>query len=584
MTADRYFVVRYLLLAYGALAVLAVVARWLPAMSAAGLALAVVVLAVLPAAGLMHRASVRRLERLHQFAPDRWLRRWAVRRFLGQVLSVAVALVLAAVVVLQSPFFGKPEWALLSAAPILFIGCRQAALARVGSLFSRAVYAANGASAVARLLTVVILWTVWLLARRALAENDTRPLAEAVHALQSTWPTTASAVARWAIDAGAWSEATLALLVGTADVAWWRIVLALIFVPLAVFIHAAWSAAGASLDAGGWRRMLGASLGDEAVPPPVSRTRAGGYVAFAAVVAVGTVLAVARADALLAQQPRWLALSAVPQCERIGGRVYSLGTLAKIDAYTAVMDRGIESRRASACARFAEIRRVAERNVDAYLEWYFSLPAEYTRLALMVAGEADAFNELKLAQMVTAEPRFSALMEELRLDNEYILDVASRARNGVTEVLEQQRLVLDARQCRVVEGAGVAAGDLTRYERLRDRTMTSAAAGVVTAMFARTLAKRMTARATTQAATRVAARAAAKGAGRAGSAAAGAAAGSVVPGVGTVAGLVVGTVGADAALLAAEEMLMRPGMRRELLADVDESLAPLRAAFDCPAQ
>jgi hypothetical protein len=350
-----------------------------------------------------------------------------------------------------------------------------------------------------------------------------------------------------------------------------------------MFGHAVWSAAGASLDAGAWRRTLGASLTDDAVPPPVSRTRAAGYVAWVAVATAGIVLAVARADDVIGRQPRWLALESVPKCERIGARVYSLGTLAKLDAYTNVIEQGIELRRGSACARLAELRRVAEVNVEKYLDWYWSLGAEYTRLALSVAGEVDALHEVKLGRLVTSEPRFEALVEELRNDSLYVSEVASRARNGLTDLLEQQRLVLDERQCRVVAEAGTAAGAPPSLDRFRERQAASAAAGVLAAALAGTLAKRAVGRASVQAAGRVAAKAATRGAGRAGSAAAGAAAGSVVPGVGTVAGLVVGTLGADMALLAVEEALMRPEMKRQLLADVDDLLGPLRRVIDCPA-
>ncbi len=68
-------------------------------------------------------------------------------------------------------------------------------------------------------------------------------------------------------------------------------------------------------------------------------------------------------------------------------------------------------------------------------------------------------------------------------------------------------------------------------------------------------------------------------------------AGSAVPGLGTgvgalagvAAGLAVGA-GVDIAMLAVEESLTRDDMRRDLLASVDESLAPLREAFQCAAR
>ena len=426
MAAEPVLVLRYLGAAYGALALLALVAWRLPTMRAELLALAIVALAVLPIAGLWHRGAVRRLERLHRFAPDRWLRRWAARRILGQVASVFVALVLTAVVVLQSPFFGILEWALLATAPLLFLAYRRAALVRGGRLFSREVYAASGATSLARLLTFATCARSGSRAVLPWLPADGRPLAEVVHALQTSWPAAGTATVRWAIDAGAWGEATLAMLVGSAEVPWWRIVLVVIFLPLTVFGHAVWSAAGASVDLAGWRRMIGTPLTDANDPAPVPRSRLVGYGAWSMAAVATIVMLFARADASLGGQPRFLALAAMPKCERLGARMYSLGTLAKVEAYTNVLEEGMRSRRTTACARIAEIARVAEKNVDAYLDWYFSLGGDWTRFALMFAGDVESLLEVKFNKLVASDPRIVALVGELQQDQHYLLEVASR--------------------------------------------------------------------------------------------------------------------------------------------------------------
>jgi len=578
--------VRYLAAAYGALALLAVVERFVPSMNAMTLGAAVVALAVLPIAGIWHRSAVRRLERLHRFTPDRWLRRWAGRRVLGQVVSAVVALALAALVVLQSPFFGTLEWTLLAVAPLAFLAYRRIALVRGGQFFSREVYAASSATGVARLLTFATMCVVWFAGRYALASTDSRPLAEVVFALQTAWPTTGSATARWAIDAGAWGEATLAMLAGSIEVPWWRVAITAIFLPLTVFGHAVWSAAGASVDIAGWRRMIGASLTDADVPPPLTRPRLMAYGACVAAAIASIVVVFAHADESLGRQPRFLALEAMPKCERIGTRMYSLGTLAKVQAYSTVLEEGMRSRRATACARIAEIGRVAEKNVDAYLDWYFSLSGDWTRFALTFADDVESLLEVKFNRLVASDPRIQALIGELQHDQHYLLEVASLGHSGLADLLEQQRFVLDERQCRVVTDAATGVAALPRYDGLRGRFLASAAAGVVTGAFAGALTSRAMSRASMQAAGRVVGRAAAKrGVGRVGSAAAaGAAAGSIAPGFGTAAGLVAGAavgLATDMTLLAVEEKLTRDDMRRDLLAAVNESMAALRAAFDC---
>lgn len=185
------------------------------------------------------------------------------------------------------------------------------------------------------------------------------------------------------------------------------------------------------------------------------------------------------------------------------------------------------------------------------------------------------------------------ILAQLQADQQYLLDVAMAGRAGIGEVLARQRLVLDERQCRDVAPTAGAMPALPRFDDVRARLMASTAAGVAAGAFAGALTARAMSRATMQVAGRVLAKAAAKrGVSRIGSAAAGAAtgavAGSALPGIGTGIGAIAGVaaglaVGAsvDIAMLALEERLTRDDMRRDLLAAVDESLAPLRAAFEC---
>jgi len=588
VTRDHLSLARYLVVAYGTLALLAGVAWLLPRMNAATLGTAIVVLAIPSMAGLWHRSAMRRLARIHQFAPERWLGRWSARRVLGQVGGALVAVALSAAVVLQSPFFGISEWALLAVVPLLFLALRHAALTRAGPLYSRDAYAASGASRLAHLLTVSVLLVAWLVVRYVTAADADRPIAELVYELQAGWPQVETATARWAVDAGAWTQATLAMLDGPGSASWWRVLIALFVLPLTVFVYATWSAAGASLEVAAWRRMLGASLTDAEVPPRIALRRLVAYgVASIAATAIG-VLVFAQADAALGRQERFLALAALPQCERIGARVYSLGTFAKVQAYDSVLEERMASRRTTACARIAEVGRVAERNVDAYLDWYFSLGGDWTRFALMFAGDVESLLEVKFNKLVAADPRIVSLIGELQLDQHYLLEVASVGRNGLVDLLEQQRLVLDERQCKVVTEAGKGIAALPRYDGLRTRMIASAATGVVAGAIAGRLTARAMQRASMQAAGKVLGRATAKRSlSRLGSAgagvAAGALAGSVVPGVGTVAGAAAG-LAADVAMLAVEEKLTRQDMRRDLLAAIDESLATLRGAFDCPGR
>ncbi len=575
------------------IALLAVAAWLLLHMNGVVLGVAIVALAIPAMLAPWHRSAVRRLERLHQFAPERWLRRWSARRVMGQVLAALVALLLAAAVLLQTPWFGTLEWSLLALSPLVYIAWRDACLARALPLFSHAVYAVSAASRLARLLTFVTLCAAWLVARIVLAPPPAQPLAELVHALQSAWPQVSSATVRWALDAGAWGQATLAALDTTAPAPWWRVALALLVLPVTVFGYATWSAAGMALPRGEYRRIFAAVLTEDDVPALLPRRRVLAHAVPAAFAALLAIALVWRADVSLARQERWLALRALPACERIGGTMYALGTLAKVASYTGVLEEGMAARRATACARLDEIERIAAANVDAYLDWYFSLGAEWTRLALLVTGDVEALLEIKFNRLVAGDPRIASVLGELDADRHYLVEVANAGHAGIGRLLETQRLVLDERQCKVMADSGGALPVLPRYDGVRARLLASSATGVVAGAFVGVLTAQAMRRVSMQVAGRVLGKAAARqGASRLGAAAAGAAtgafAGSAMPGPGTAIGALAGAAtglavgaGVDMAMLAVEEKLTRQDMRRDLLAAVEESLAPLRAAFEC---
>ena len=586
---------RALAWAYVAIAVLAVTAALLPRLGALSLGIAVVILALPVMLALWHRGTVRRLERLHRFAPERWLHRWGARRMVGQVAGCARRAVLSLAVLLQSPWFGALEWGLLCAAvptSYVVVACR---CSRALPCFIRGPFTRprprGSLRAGQRSPRSASCGSRAGCSCRAPADL---PVAEVTHRLQSAWPDVASGTVRWAIDGGAWAQAILATLGNAATVTWWRALLAVAVLPATVFGYATWMAAGAALDAAQRRRIFAASLTEADVPQPVGRRRAAAYVAAGLGGAVAAVAAFIAVDAAIGREERWLALRAVPQCERIGGTAYAIGTVASLRAYTSVLEDGMAARRAAACARLTRMAALAATNVDAYLDWYFSLGAEWMRIALMITGDVDTLLEVKFNRIVASDPRLAAVIAELEADQIYLRDVATAAQAGMGEVLAKQRLVLDERQCRDVTAA--AAGSplaLPRYDDVRGRLLVGTVAGVAAGAFAGALTARAMNRATMHVAGKVLGRAVAtRGVGRAGSAAAGAATGavtgSVFPGAGTAIGAIAGAAaglavgaGADIAMLAIEEKLTREDMRRDLLASVDESLAPLRAAFGC---
>lgn len=506
---------------------------------------------------------------------------------MGQLACALAALVLALLFLLQAPFFGRVEWLLVALAPVLYLVVAWLVASPLWPLFSRPVYAGSATARSARFLTFCILCIAWVVARYAQADAPAQPLAQLAWELQARWGDTPSAFVRWAIDANAWGQATLDSLGHLSGAPWWRVALSLVVLPLTVFGFVTWSAAGLALGVNETRRTFAAALTESDAAPGVSRGRALRYAGSAVALAAVAMIGAAQLDSVLRQSGRPLALRPLPECERIGGAAYTVGTLARLEAYHAVLESGIVDAKRNGCQRIVELQRVLALQVDAYLDWYFSFGADLTQTVLLVTGEVEALAEFKLNKLIASDPQVVSLLGQLDADQEYIRLVSARAAGGLEGVLDQQRLVLDERQCRVVKTETMEAAQWRwRGEGLQPRLIASGS-GALVGGFAGALAGRAMGRTSMKAAQRVLGKAAGKAATRIGG---GAVAGGAVGSVGAVPGAVVGgilgaaaaAVGIDFAMLKAEEALTRDGMRRDLLATVDETLAPLKAAFGCP--
>ena len=132
-------------------------------------------------------------------------------------------------------------------------------------------------------LLTLLLATTWVLARKLLAEAAVLPYAERIHDLQSAWASAPSGLVVWTLDAAAWGQASIEALDHLAGQTWWRLLLALVVAPVAVFSHVSLSLSGLVMPLAEVRRTLGARLTVDQSPPPVGAVRAALWAAVAAV-------------------------------------------------------------------------------------------------------------------------------------------------------------------------------------------------------------------------------------------------------------------------------------------------------------
>ena len=238
----------------------------------------------------------------------------------------------------------------------------------------------------------------------------------------------------------------------------------------------------------------------------------------------------------------------------------------------------------------ASFERLENEAVDEYLDWYYSLTAEWGRLVKLLAGGIEGL-EGHLAEMMretfeqekwyagmnTAFERLMSADEEARIAYE----------KTVGDILDRNRVDSHRLQHAALDVASITSlEDILQPSFHQDfvpaahRFLGVGGGGAIAGGVGSIIAQKVTAKMLAKLVLKVAAKAPLKmlASKAVGGAVAGAAAGSVLPGAGTVAGAVAGTVigittgiSIDGALLEIEEALTRDDFRREIVTAIREA-------------
>ncbi len=569
-----------------------IVSLQVPRLNVLWFGVAVMLFAIPAMLTLWYQATVHKLIALYQFQSGSFLHWLGSRRFVALLVRGLVALFLSAAFLLQSEFFTRLEWLLLALAPILFLFVLWVAEARSTAQFSGVVFRKRWSFSFAVILTALALALAWFFARSLEAQLGAQPALDRVHELQSRWSQAPSATVRWALDAGAWGQVAIESAEYLAASPWWRRALLLVTAPLSVFGFMALSIGGFALPSMEIRRIFAVRPTMDSSSLKVGAVQAALWAAVGTVVAISLFRLIGEFDHWLRSSDSPFALKALPSCERIDGKVYALNTSAALTALLGEVNKTLSEHQATACAELVSIEEEAAKGVDGYLDWYFSLGADWLRFAALLSGDVDVLLEAKFAQLVMARTDLTKHLPSVQnaYESQWAELVAIRARS--LEILGNSSLVLDERSCKVVKDSSMNLLSLN-MEESRSRLATGAGAGLITGALAAKVTAKAMAKTSMKAASKVLAKVATKkvltkGASAAAGAAVGAAAGSVVPFFGTAVGAAVGaglglatSVTVDMTLLMLEEKVTRDDMRKDLLQAVQESLQPYRVAFAC---
>ena len=223
-------------------------------------------------------------------------------------------------------------------------------------------------------------------------------------------------------------------------------------------------------------------------------------------------------------------------------------------------------------------------NVDAYLDWYYSLPADYERLVTMVTGTVEDFMRDQFTANIEAGIDDTALEDALRDLAERAAaleeDTASRLTEfeiaGVPEWLLMEKVPL---------GPDFMSGALEPSARILsagERLGLGAGTGIVTGAAAKHVAKNLATKVVEkQFFKEFVKKVAGKLGGRAVSAAVGGAVGTIGGPLGTVVGAAVGTaagVGIDYGMVKLDEWQNRESYREEIVQLIEEERSEMLAA------
>lgn len=221
-------------------------------------------------------------------------------------------------------------------------------------------------------------------------------------------------------------------------------------------------------------------------------------------------------------------------------------------------------------------------NVDSYLDWYYSLPADYERLGNMVTGTVESYLEDQLREHIEAGIDDSELMETVAQYSERATELERSIEEAASSLeLEGLPTWLPVNEV-VLEGGFAAKVSEPSHEMLTaaQRFGISGAAGVGSGVVAAKVLEKAVGK---QFFSKLVGRVSGAIGSRAAGAAVGGAAGSVLGPVGTVLGVAVGAaagVGVDALLLNIDEMQNRDSYREELVSAIEEERQAMLDAFE----
>lgn len=577
----------YLAKAIVLVGLLCLVGHTAPLMPPAGIALAWAVLSAASALGLVYCAVIKKTHNRAKYREGGMPHKLNEGRILRMIGAFILAAACMAGLILESPKWGVGEWVLVAAAIPAYAAVLVVVLRKLGREYE-APYRAASAIKWSSVIVAVLLCVAY--AAISLLEPATTygSAAEAFMAAQQPFESSPSALMSEAGLLASLADGLAAYgMSEAAGMAFPLYVICRIALVAGAFFSVANLLGVCSLERVELRRVF-APLGTPDAPSarkPVVKK----YAAAAAVLPVCLCAAFLGANFAVEQAAQTEEFTAAEGFVRdqagmaafvLDGKFYEQQAVAELIAeareksetlYADAREKLVPLINASYDARVA--------NVDSYLDWYYSLPADYERLATMITGTAESFVAEQFQNQIVQgiddsqlEAEFDSLVEQAsQLKAGIEQELAGYELSGVPEWLVTTKELL---------ADDFLSQPLEPTEKLMDagaRIGIGTATGVVGGVLAKTLVgKAMTKQFCSKVVTKISSMAASRAAGGV----VGGALGTIGGPLGTVAGVAAGTalgVGVDYVLLNIDEMQNRETYKQEIIATIEEERAEMLA-------
>lgn len=510
----------------------------------------------------------------------------SARHLVVAIVTVFLSIAGSFWMLLQFSTYTKVEWlALVAMIPVYWLVFRQVHHIQSGQLKKRYVLIVR-TNLHARWLSVLVVFLLYaVLVCVFFRTQSFSSLSEAVAAVRINVPQHAeSASVELALRFITFGDATKAYLAGISPALANVLPLALTLLNGLVILYGAGEAFSCfTVPAVEFRRALG-PLTDLDVPPPVPRRRV------ALNSAAITFLVLFVYVPTFAHIERWSRKPEVAEAirqvevavEQIDGRLYLPGTVEKIESARIETLGKLNVSRAVLEGQVDRAFDRMEGRVDAYLDWYYSLSAEYTRLVKLMTGELENYMAEKMVEHLQSDVAFASVSRALKEAIEAEDRAIQEHKDAIRGILESNQLGDLEQQTRIVKS--VLLGDISsiapHVDAVSFNNRIAVGGGIGVAVGAGVTAKLAGKGVFKQAATAVSKVAISKVSGSAAGAVTGAAVGSAVPVVGTLIGGVIGGlitgVLIDKAVLKLEEVYARDDFRKELIVAIGQARADMK--------